>query len=792
MKLEVKQMYGLNGKEKFELNSTAKHNFIYGINASCKSSIANSITHLLKKIEYQGNFLDDSKDYQVKLNFDDIDIEYKTGVDINKIRDINRRVFVFNKRFINDSINDQTTEGEGTTPEIGIRVAERELLIKENNVLVEKNIKMIKKNFNSNHLPTTQKDLYRSSSLKKIFGTNKSSQQESYLKLRDLGEIKPMVGLTNVDFFEKNISIFETFESCLSKLTEEIVDRMQKEFEVSKYKITNKEDQEFYLSLIEYMKNLSGIINCPVCLMTEIDVIKLTHEVEAVLTKIINDSIIGEVSNLYQETRKIDSYFSCLITNIYEKILQCQFPLESINSYIHDLKEFTTNYDSYFVNFSKVDFDINTLEVIEKNNKIIDEINNQNQEITNIAFVEQFDKFLTYIFTDDDIKLTTLIKDNTIEIKLTIRDKDAKNIETFFNIISESQKTKLSLAFFFALVVYKKESNDILCIFDDPIDSYDSISKYKIARILNEFITQKNIFESYSYNCHSIFLSHSIEYFRLYRYYFNKEEKNNNNYYILSKGKLTEINYNKLYVIEGDYKILNNLIANKNHKIRVNEIISVIPIIRELSSYSDKNFNIPDGNLKIKDADISSLNNYLSKNIIHGFNNNIKLKDLIDTLKNYMKFDLQLESISLDTSVFTIMESLIIESRESSLDFYNQLVTKNLIAIYVRAFYDYILLKIIKSDVPKYANETIDNLKSNSKLWFITQKINTIRKCTEAWKKYKDVCIDISMDITMLNDFAHSAGIYLTPLIDVDLDELYKIFEKITVNNSIFEPIVKQ
>ena len=42
----------------------------------------------------------------------------------------------------------------------------------------------------------------------------------------------------------------------------------------------------------------------------------------------------------------------------------------------------------------------------------------------------------------------------------------------------------------------------------------------------------------------------------------------------------------------------------------------------------------------------------------------------------------------------------------------------------------------------------------------------------------------------MLNDFGHSAGIYMTPLIDVEINDLYKIYKDINKDDSIYAPIV--
>lgn len=792
MKLEVKQMYGLNGKGNFELDSDKKHNFIYGINASGKSSIASSLIHLLNKTVYNKRFPYDSDDYYVRLKFDDINIEYRKSVDISKIPNINRRVFVFNKTFIKDSLALETTEGQGTTPEIGIRIAERNSLINSNNSMVEDNIKAIKKNLKESELPTTQKELFDGSSFKIILGKDVYAQQEVLLDLYKLKEKETLLQLNKKDFFAESITAFNMFKTSISQLTEEIINRMKEKIKSSKYKINSKEEKNFYLSVIEYLKGYSGIIDCPVCLSTKIDTEKLKKEIEEVLKGIINDAVIKDISNSYEKVKNLSSYFSNLIDSIYESIMQCKFPSELILDYTNNLNSFTKNYDLYIISFANIDISKDFVKSIGNNNKLISEINDSNKQIANSVFVEQFDKMLDYIFQDDEIRAKSSFTDNSITIQLSIKgkEKEEKSIGDFFDIISESQKTKLSLAFFLALVVYKDESNNILCVFDDPIDSYDSISKYRMARILYEFINKKNFFENYFYDCFSVFLSHSVEYFRLFIYNFRDSDRDKNNYYILSNGGLSSIDYNNLFVIEGDYNILNNLVHDrKSGKISINELISIIPIIRELASYSDKNFKLSTANLNVNNNEISDINAYLSDNVIHGFDINIKLKDLIATLKKYITIDVEMHMFSDDELIFDVIKSLIVSNRNIKLNFYDEIVLKNLIAIYIRAFYDSTLIKIVKNYVQKYNSRTIQELKSNKDLWTINNKITAINKDSTAWNNYKDICMAIAVDLTMLNDFAHSAGIYLTPLIDVKLSDLYSMFDKINANNSIFEPI---
>lgn len=135
---------------------------------------------------------------------------------------------------------------------------------------------------------------------------------------------------------------------------------------------------------------------------------------------------------------------------------------------------------------------------------------------------------LEYIFDDNELraeKFGYTENDNKYyEIQLIVNGvmKKGISIEDFWSeILSESQKTKISLAFMFSVIIFNDYNGKILCIFDDPIDSYDSINKYKMSRVIYEFIEKKNIFENCNYDCYDIIFSHSVEYLRLFKDNFN-------------------------------------------------------------------------------------------------------------------------------------------------------------------------------------------------------------------------------------------------------------------------------
>lgn len=795
MKLEVKNMYGLNGKEMFALNSNYKHNFIYGINASGKSSIANSVMHMLNKKEYEKRFPYDSDDYLVKLEFDNITAEYSQNVNIETQEDISRRVFVFNKNFIKNSLSISSIEGQGITPEIGIRVSEKNALIEKNNKIIETNVRSIKKELSNMHLPTTQKALYDGSLFKAIYGKDTILQKKSWISIANL-QGDTITDLVSEDFKNENIELFKLVHRTIDELNEEIMEKLLEKAQEGKYKIENKETMGFYEQAVKYFNTKEGRINCPICLSNEIDVEQVKTELIEVLKEIENNAAMKKIKKCYKALIKFDSFFSKLAINICEKIMSFIFPLKLIDEFNEKLNKLLQNYDYNIVAYSKLQINLKELEEVNNNEKTIERIEKENEEISNSNFIVEFDKMLNYIFSDNEIRAKAKLLNKTVTIQLIImgKEKEGKSIEEFFDIISESQKTKLSLAFFFSLIIYKNQGNNILCIFDDPIDSYDSISKYKISRILYEFIEKKSIFEDYKYDCYSIFLSHSVEYFRLFINNFRKSVREKNGYYIFSK-KLSEIIYDDIFMIEGDYNILDKLInKDKSKKKKIEEFLSVLPILRELTNYSYKILNINTNDLVIGSYNIEDTSKYISNNIIHGFDCNITLAQLLTELRKIIIIDLEPNDFSDSDKVFKIINDIILNwayrVNSNDLSFREEIVLKNILALYIRAFYDTVLVKIIKNYVNKYSGKTIEEIKSDSHLWTINNKISTIYADKSISQYYKDICVKISINLTMLNDFGHSAGIYMTPLIDVDINDLYRIYKEISNDNSIYAPII--
>jgi len=134
----------------------------------------------------------------------------------------------------------------------------------------------------------------------------------------------------------------------------------------------------------------------------------------------------------------------------------------------------------------------------ENKNIEIEKIINKNKDINNSKFITMFIANLDKYFENDLFNVKAELVDldlveNTKRIGLDFYSKNNNEKienEKIFLILSESEKSKLSLIFFITTVEYfykTKTLKTVLCVFDDPIDSYDSINKYKLSSLIRDF-----------------------------------------------------------------------------------------------------------------------------------------------------------------------------------------------------------------------------------------------------------------------------------------------------------------
>lgn len=105
--IKMKKIYGLNKyDDDLIFKSDVKHNFIYGINAIGKTSFSKGIELLIENKQYKKLMDADSNEYSINFKFDNIN-ESMDNISVfnHNNEDLNKRLFVFTKRYLNQHIS---------------------------------------------------------------------------------------------------------------------------------------------------------------------------------------------------------------------------------------------------------------------------------------------------------------------------------------------------------------------------------------------------------------------------------------------------------------------------------------------------------------------------------------------------------------------------------------------------------------------------------------------------------------------------------------------------------------
>ena len=796
--ITMKKIYGLNKYDsEFKFKSETKHNFVYGVNAIGKTSISKGLELLSTNRSYKKLMDTDSDDYLINFKFDNLtELMDSNSQYTPNSNELSKRLFIFTKRYLNQNIS--LVNADNSNIQIGIKIAEREKYINEIDALIDDVQKEIFDKIKIAKLKNTKEYFGDNSSIIKLKSTSKDKAKERFLKQQAFEELVRNVSnqleidkelLTLSDFNGKNLKIMVYLKEVLQKIVDEFDTIVKENINDELYKINNIEDKEFYNFVIQYLKNNKELNNCPTCKNSKFDTNEIISRIESSLAKLLSEEIISALDEHYSKLEQdTNSNLFNSITAIYNNLLKKEIDIDNIKHTISVIDDLNNRYDYYLLKY--IDFDLTSIPKAHYDEKLslIKQINEQNNEYSeNDLFIEKLNQMLEYIFDDNELRAEkfeyTENGNKYYGIQLIVNGvmKKGISIEDFWaEILSESQKTKISLAFMFSVIIFNDYNGKILCIFDDPIDSYDSINKYKMSRVIYEFIEKKNIFENCNYDCYDIIFSHSVEYLRLFKDNLNVIDDIKVSYWVMSTKEIASIKKEHLFLLSGDYNILNKIILdckNNNSSLNINNFISLTPIIRELSSVSRKVFDSGNDKLNIKNNNINDLDKYISENVIHGYSKNKKINEIISYIKTFV--DINIDNNPNDEGIFDYIKNYLDLNINNldQMDFYEQIFFKNIMSLYIRAKYDYELCLIIQRYVSNYNNKTLEEI--HDKFREISKKMAIIYKDNNAKNKSIDLLRKVSKAKPMINDFAHSANIFLTPLIDVTLKELKQIYDNL-------------
>lgn len=386
-----------------------------------------------------------------------------------------------------------------------------------------------------------------------------------------------------------------------------------------------------------------------------------------------------------------------------------------------------------------------------------------NNLIKNFNELSQLQSVKPIIDSDDLIYIEKIISDNidkkiTIDrnsdnnFRLMLDDAPLLNVERDEMHLSTGEQNFISLAFELLLA---KNSNKKYIVLDDPISSFDSIYKNKIAYCIVKFIEDKN----------QIILTHNLELVRLLEcqkngcfnlYILNNHDGAVNGFIPVNdeeKKLLTDLSYLVSFFQNKDNKLLKSI---KDKRLF---LISMIPFMRGYAHIQLDN------------------NDYYGKlsNVMHGYNSNTV--DLVLIYKELFGLDLGgNEEVSV---------SDVLNLNCDSLDFFDNnkypLLADTLNQTLI---YYYLRMKVEKSLVD------IFNIPLKQKILLLNQIIQRAFNAKQADSDYdfkRECRIFFASRKTLLNEFNHFEGNVniFQPAIDITSDKLKK--EVDDINKKLIE-----
>lgn len=794
MEVKITNVYGFNyckGQNKiFAFDDNTKTHFIYGTNASGKSSFSKSIDLISKGVKYEKVLQEDADTYKIELKYDNINV----SIDENFNSDLSQykeRIFVYNKNYIKEGLNFNISN---QVIEIGSRISELRKASSSN------------EKYKNNVLDNIQKKLKDKLQLSTLNGKTLTPKKSitKYVTGKEKGNVELISGITELvdyelysklkinDLINDNISNFQEINRNIETITNEVVAEISEKGEG--YNIESTDDLSFYNRILLELDR-KHYDNCPICLNKDFNQADIINKIKLALKKIENKSNFNFIVEKLGTIK--DSYFGNEYNEIINEMLNGNLNMSSINALKEELKRFDEQYDSIILKY--IDYTLDKAEYNQylDNIKKIDEIIEENKNNDNDNFIDNFNCLLKKLFGEGSQftaqKMSEKVNGEILySIQLRINDvlKEGVSISVFFDkVLSESQKARISLAYYFASIISKPRADKLICIFDDPLDSYDSNGKYIICRELKDFCEKNNFYKNFNYDSQNIILSHSVDFLRIIQLFKVKWK-----FHVLNSFSLVEIAQDDLYVFDGDPNILIHKL-DKKKEIDINEMIPLTAILRSVCSDITKILCINDNNknnilVGSNNKSTQQIQKDLSNRFIHGWFKSDKFK--LDEYVDYFKTNCNIvvtgtDNSVLNTDIFSFMKTKIENDKDKSLKFIDELFFKNYISLYVRSYVDGRLVQ----EIIKYVKDENGNQKYSQEddvykdLLEISVKANELYKnimnvpSGEDMNRVQKLLDFVYSNRVLLNEFAHSENAFVSPVIDVKTEELLTLYNQI-------------
>ncbi|MCR5349689.1 MAG: hypothetical protein K6E20_01715 [Acholeplasmatales bacterium] len=795
MEVRIKNLYGFNyvreEEKEFIFSESKRTHFIYGTNASGKSSFSKSIDLIAKGTKFEKILQEDADSYELKLKYDDIDIciDEKSNCDLNQYKE---RIFVYNKNYIGENLSPNL---ENQVIEIGSRISELRKLSKDNS------------KYQDSVLADIQARLKNKLNLSALNAKTLTGKKNitKYVTGREKGKIVLIKEISKTvddnlflkikahDIANDNISTFKEIDTTLKKITNDAIEKIRLSY--GNYNIDSSDDISFYHLVLSEL-NRKHFDKCPVCLNEPFNQEDIKKKISDLLDEIKKQNEFKLILEKLNSDSMKDSYFGGKYKSIFDEVLKGSIDVDLIAETSDELKKFDGQYDSIILKYIDYDFDEVKYNTFISNNITIKQIVDENSVKHDDKFIDNFNSLLEKLFGNNNkLKAQKMYEEVNGEkfysIQLIVDGvlKKGVSIIDFFNkVLSESQKARISLAYYFTSILSKNRNEKIICIFDDPLDSYDSNGKYIICRELKDFCEKTNFYEQFNYESLNIILTHSVDFLRTIQL-FNVEWK----FYVLNSFSLIEICNDDLFVFDGDPNILIKKIGDYK-KIDINEMIPLTAILRSICADITKVLCIDNNNknnIKVGSNNESTqkIQKDLSNKFIHGWfkSDRFTIADYRDYLK--LKCNIELEHINptdLTKDIFTYMKEYIELNKGLSLTFIKKIFFKNYLSLYIRSFADGRLAQEIaryclKRDGSHYSNaEEVSNeiLQIAQKMRTLERNILNVPAGADRDRVIKLIDFVCSNRV-LLNDFAHSENAFISPVIDVKEEDLLDLYNKV-------------
>lgn len=624
-------------------------------------------------------------------------------------------------------------------------------------------------------------------------------------------------------------------------LKKDTIDKLNKVVEISKiideglFNSLQNNDND-YVELIKlygvgtynsFTDLLNRVINksCPLCLNSDFDSEKIKRNIDTAF------QIIKENDNFERVLEAVEILKKCKETvlvkkciTVLQKLLNNDYEgyLKDIDLIVYNIEKMSSNYDDILCKIILDDneFDIQLASYIS-NCDNIDRIVNLNQEILYRDVDEEeniFVKVLNTLFNHvcDYLNIEAYLdidseKAYFISLKYRGRTKDGVSLSVLFDdILSESEKGKISLCFFIAKVIVSDLSNKFV-ILDDPYDSYDSESLYFMSKIIFEFLTGRNNFNDSPMkpNCidYSVIFTHSKELITKHFDIPDSEVSTNamffnaNGILILNKVDIPLLQNDILNIIE---KIKEINTEDVNDDVLKSMIVYASAILyRDFLNNHIKNIehmNDIDLYKCVTNDEANEIINYISEHFMHSTINSSSISasniySIFDYLSEKNIFNININKPTND-SLLLCPEffSNIYNFKTSNLQM--ELLRKVCLVNLIRLKYDYVSAylclysKILSGQsVSKKVNQNLIRERFYSGLNNIYDSGRE-----EVVSLINNVKTNYFSSILLTNDFAHYSNSDFSPFLHVSTDYIYSEHKRILdiMSNEDFGNIIKK